>query len=56
VEVDVQALREDILRHCIYPTHIDAVQKSGQEVSFTPEQWTVWGTSTAINPKLDAPF
>ena len=39
VEVDVQALREDILRHCIYPTHIDAVQKSGQEVSFTPEQW-----------------
>lgn len=39
VEMDVQALREDILRHCIYPTHIDAVQKSGQEVSFTPEQW-----------------
>lgn len=39
VEVDIQALREDILRHCIYPTHIDAVQKSGQEVSFTLEQW-----------------
>lgn len=39
VEVDVQALREDILRHCIYPTYIDAVHKSGQEVSFTPEQW-----------------
>jgi len=39
VEVDVQALREDILRHCIYPTHIDAVHKSGQEVSFTLEQW-----------------
>ena len=39
VEVDVQALREDILRHCIYPTHIDAVRKSGQEVSFTLEQW-----------------
>ncbi len=39
VEMDVQALREDILRHCIYPTHIDAVGKSGQEVSFTLEQW-----------------
>lgn len=39
VEVDVQALREDILRNCIYPTRIDAVKKSGEEVSFSPEQW-----------------
>lgn len=39
VEVDVQALREDILQHCIYPTHIGAVRKSGQEASFTLEQW-----------------
>jgi hypothetical protein len=39
VEVDVQTLREEILRNCIYPTRIDAVEKSGREVSFTPEQW-----------------
>ena len=39
VEVDVQTLREDILQHYIYPAGIDAVKKSGQEVSFSPEQW-----------------
>lgn len=39
VEVDVQTLREDILQHYIYPVGIHAVKKSGQEVSFSPEQW-----------------
>ena len=39
VEVDVQTLREDILQHYIYPAGIDAVKKSGEEVSFSPEQW-----------------
>ena len=39
VEMDVQTLREDILQHYIYPAGIDAVKKSGEEVSFSPEQW-----------------
>lgn len=39
VELDIQALREDILQHCIYPNRIDAVYKSRQQVSFTLEQW-----------------
>jgi len=39
VEVDVQALREDILQHCIYPDRIDAVLKNGAKKSFALKEW-----------------
>lgn len=39
VQVDIRERQRDIEEHTMYPIRIDAQQKLGPDVSFTPEQW-----------------
>lgn len=38
-QVDIRERQRDIAEHTMYPIRIDAQQKLGPDVSFTPEQW-----------------